>query len=49
MRASRGMGCIAPDKMPKAKVKQRKDGDSFTQYNCGGTVKRARGGPVKKK
>ncbi len=49
MRQSRGMGAIRPDKQPKAKVKRRKDGDSFTEYNCGGAVKRARGGPVKKK
>lgn len=39
MRASRGMGIIAPDKVPKGKTKHRKDGDSFTQYAKGGAVK----------
>lgn len=38
MRASRGMGCINPSKMPKGKTKHRKDGDTFTQYSKGGKV-----------
>lgn len=38
MRASRGMGAIAPSKMPKAKAGQRKDGDSFSTYAKGGEV-----------
>ena len=31
MRASRGMGAINPDKMPKAKVKTRRDNTDFTE------------------
>jgi len=36
MRASRGMGDIAPSKMPKAKTKARRDNTDFTQYAKGG-------------
>ena len=38
MRASRGMGSIAPSKMPKAKKKPRRDSTDFTQYAEGGEV-----------
>ena len=38
MRASRGMGCIAPSKMPSGKVKPRRDDTDFTQYKEGGEV-----------
>jgi hypothetical protein len=38
MRASRGMGAIAPSKMPKAKRLSRRDGNDFTQYAEGGKV-----------
>lgn len=38
MRASRGMGDIAPSKMPKAKTKARRDNTDFTQYAEGGKV-----------
>jgi hypothetical protein len=38
MRASRGMGDIAPSKMPGAKKKARKDNTDFTQYAEGGKV-----------
>ena len=46
MRASRGMGAIMkrkipgamPDKMPKGKVKARRDNTDFTQYKEGGPV-----------
>ena len=38
MRASRGMGEIAPSKMPKAKTKARRDNTDFTQYKDGGEV-----------
>lgn len=38
MRASRGMGDISPSKMPKAKVKPRRDNTDFTQYAEGGKV-----------
>ena len=31
MRPSRGMGIINPDKMPKAKVKKRRDNTDFTE------------------
>lgn len=36
--ASRGMGDIAPSKMPKGKVKPRRDNTDFTQYAKGGEV-----------
>ena len=38
MRASRGMGDIAPSKMPKGKVKPRRDNTDFTEYAKGGEV-----------
>jgi len=41
MRASRGMGDIAPSKMPKAKKKPRRDNTDFTQYKEGGKVNAA--------
>ena len=41
MRASRGMGDIAPSKMPKAKKKARRDNTDFTQYAEGGKVNAA--------
>ena len=39
MRASRGMGCINPAKMPKGTVKQRRDNTDFTEYAEGGQTK----------
>ena len=49
MRPSRGMGAInkskipgaMPDKMPKGKVKKRRDNTDFTQYKEGGSVNAA--------
>ena len=38
MRPSRGMGAIAPSKMPKARRKARLDDTDFTQYAEGGKV-----------
>lgn len=38
MRASRGMGDIAPSKMPGAKKKARRDNTDFTEYAEGGKV-----------
>lgn len=38
MRSSRGMGDIKPTKMPKGKVKPRRDNTDFTQYAKGGKV-----------
>jgi hypothetical protein len=38
MRVSRGMGDINPSKMPKPKVKARRDNTDFTQYKKGGPV-----------
>ena len=46
MRPSRGMGAIKktkipgamPNKMPKGKVKARRDNTDFTQYKKGGLV-----------
>lgn len=38
MIASRGMGAIAPSKMPKGVRKARRDNTDFTQYAEGGEV-----------
>lgn len=38
MIASRGMGDIAPSKMPSGKKKARRDNTDFTQYKKGGSV-----------
>ena len=38
MRTSRGMGDIAPSKMPSGKRKARRDDTDFTQYAEGGKV-----------
>ena len=35
---SRGMGDIAPSKMPKPQRKERRDNTDFTQYKKGGEV-----------
>ena len=39
MKPSRGMGAIRPSKVPKPKIKRRKDGDTFTTFKDGGKVK----------
>ena len=39
MMPSRGMGAIAPSKMPKPKRKARRDDTDFDQYAEGGKVK----------
>ena len=39
MMSSRGMGDIAPSKMPKGVKKARRDSTDFTQYKEGGKVK----------
>jgi hypothetical protein len=39
MRPSRGMGAIAPSKMPKGVKKARRDDTDFTEYKEGGAVK----------
>jgi hypothetical protein len=41
MMASRGMGGIAPSKMPKGKRTARRDDTDFTQYAEGGKVNAA--------
>ena len=41
MRASRGLGCIAPSKMPSGKRKARRDDTDFTEYAKGGWIKDA--------
>ena len=41
MMASRGMGAIAPSKMPGGKKKARRDDTDFTQYKEGGEVNAA--------
>jgi hypothetical protein len=38
MMPSRGMGAIAPSKMPKGKETARRDNTDFTQYAEGGKV-----------
>jgi hypothetical protein len=56
MMASRGMGAMAPSKMPKGVKKARRDDTDFTQYAEGGPVglyaninaKRARGAKMRK-
>ena len=56
MLSSRGMGDIAPSKMPKGVKKARRDDTDFTQYAEGGKVglyanihaKRARGAKMRK-
>lgn len=40
MMSSRGMGAISPSKMPKGKVKQRRDNTDFTEFAKGGEVKK---------
>lgn len=41
MRASRGMGCIEPSKMPSGKRKARRDDTDFTEFKKGGWIKDA--------
>lgn len=41
MRVSRGMGAIAPSKMPTGVKKSRRDDTDFTQYAGGGKVNAA--------
>ena len=41
MMPSRGMGDIAPSKMPKGTKKARRDDTDFTQFKKGGTVNAA--------
>lgn len=41
MLVSRGMGAIAPSKMPKGKKEARRDDTDFTQYAEGGQVNAA--------
>jgi hypothetical protein len=41
MMASRGMGDINPSKMPKAKVKKRRDDTDFEAFAKGGSVNEA--------
>lgn len=49
MMASRGMGAIAPSKMPKGKTTARRDDTDFTQYAEGGmTGKKWIQGAIKK-
>jgi hypothetical protein len=39
MMACRGMGAVAPSKMPKGVKKARRDDTDFTEYKQGGEVK----------
>jgi len=45
MMASRGMGAIAPSKMPKGKTKPRRDNTDFTEYAEGGVTKEEEDSP----
>jgi hypothetical protein len=38
MMSSRGMGAINPSKMPKGKVKKRRDDTDFEQFSKGGKI-----------
>jgi len=40
MMSSRGMGAINPSKMPKGKLKKRRDNTDFMEYAEGGAVSR---------
>jgi len=40
MMSSRGMGVINPSKMPKAKIKKRRDDTDFKQFRKGGKIKK---------
>jgi hypothetical protein len=46
MRPSRGMGDVAPSKMPGAKKKARRDNTDFTEYAKGGKVGKGSGANV---
>ena len=48
MMASRGMGAIMPKKMPKAKVKQRRDNTNFETFAKGGSTDKWIQGAIKK-
>ena len=46
--ASRGMGAIMPNKMPKAKIKKRRDNTDFEQFAEGGSTDKWIQGAIKK-
>ena len=48
MMSSRGMGAINPSKMPKGKVKQRRDNTDFTEFASGGSTDKWIAGAIKK-
>lgn len=48
MMSSRGMGAINPSKMPKAKVKKRRDNTDFLQFAGGGSTDKWIQGAIKK-
>ena len=48
MRTSRGMGIINPDKMPKAKIKKRRDNTDFEVFAEGGSTDNWIAGAIKK-
>lgn len=48
MMSSRGMGAINPSKMPKAKVKKRRDNTDFTEFASGGSTDKWIQGAIKK-
>ena len=48
MMSSRGMGAIMPKKMPKAKLKKRRDNTDFLQFAEGGSTDKWIQGAIKK-
>ena len=48
MMSSRGMGAMMPSKMPKAKVKKRRDNTDFTEFASGGKTDKWIAGAIKK-
>ena len=48
MMSSRGMGDINPSKMPKAKIKKRRDNTDFMEFAEGGSTDKWIQGAIKK-
>ena len=46
--SSRGMGAMMPSKMPKAKIKKRRDNTDFEQFAEGGSTDKWIQGAIKK-
>lgn len=48
MMSSRGMGAMMPKKMPKAKIKKRRDNTDFMEFAEGGSTDKWIQGAIKK-